>query len=96
MRRTTAFVISHRGPVLAVWLGLFVLGVGGAINVGSLLTNQFSVPGSDSQRGSQLLQHRFHERSDGAFTLVVQASGSPIPKAAVEAAAVRGASRLTN
>ena len=41
-------------------------------NLGSLLTNRFSVPGSDAERGLDILRSHFHERGDGAFTLVVQ------------------------
>ena len=91
MRRATAFVIRHRRIVLITWLVLFVLGVAAASNVSSLLSNRFSVPGADSERGLTLLRTRFHERSDGAFTLVAQSTGGPLSAVAVEAAAQRGA-----
>ena len=74
MRASTEFVVRHRRLVLVTWLVLFVLGVAAASNVGSLLSNRFSVPGSDAERGLTILRTRFHERSDGAFTLVVQAA----------------------
>ncbi|MBV9310116.1 MAG: MMPL family transporter [Solirubrobacterales bacterium] len=96
MRRSTEFVLRHRRVVLLVWLVLFVLGVAGASNVGSLLSNRFSVPGSDAERGLSILRSRFHERSDGAFTLVAQSQGSPIDTAAIEAAAQRGAQVLSS
>src|SRR5439155_4824845 len=34
---------------------------------------RFSVPGSDAERGLDLLKARFNERGDGAFTLVLRA-----------------------
>jgi uncharacterized membrane protein YdfJ with MMPL/SSD domain len=98
MRATTAFVVRHRRLVLVTWLVLFVFGLAAASNLGSLLSNRFSVPGSDAERGLTILRTRFHERSDGAFTLVVQpaSTGSRVSQAAVAAAARRGAATLAN
>jgi RND superfamily putative drug exporter len=67
----TRVIIRHRKKVLALWLVLFLVGGYGAANVGDLLSNRFSVPGSDAERGLDLLKDRFQERGDGAFTLVV-------------------------
>ena len=72
MVRWTRLVVSHRRLVLATWLVLFGLGVWATANLGKLLTNRFSVPGSDAERGLAILRARFAERGDGAFTLVVQ------------------------
>jgi uncharacterized membrane protein YdfJ with MMPL/SSD domain len=83
----TRFVIRHRRAILAGWLVLFVLGAAGAANLGGLLSNRFSVPGSESDRGLNILKDRMGDRSDGAFTLVVQGGD---PRSAV-AAAQRGA-----
>jgi RND superfamily putative drug exporter len=88
MVRWTRSVIRHRRPIIAAWLVLLVLGGAAAAHLGGLLTNRFSVPGSDSERGLDLLRERMHERSDGAFTLVARGGTDP---AAVEAAAQRGA-----
>src|SRR5438094_7438682 len=96
MRGLTQVVVRHRAVVLLAWLVLFVLGGLAAANLGSLLSNRFSVPGADSERGLTLLRDRFHERSDGAFTLVVQATGRSLDPATVQAAAQRGASQLTS
>ncbi|HEX7299242.1 MAG TPA: MMPL family transporter [Solirubrobacteraceae bacterium] len=91
MARWTRAVIRHRRPIIAAWLVLFVLGGAAASNLGGLLTNRFVVPGSDSQRGLDLLKQRMHERSDGSFTLVVQGQNGPPARAAVAAAAQRAA-----
>ena len=92
--RWTDFVVAHRGRVLAVWLVMFVLGGLGAANLGGLLSNRFSVPGSESERGLELLEDRMGVRSDGAFTLVAEGVDSEAERAAVEAAAARAAAEV--
>src|SRR5437588_3436794 len=96
MRGVTEIVMRHRRLVLLSWLVLFVLGVLAASNLGSLLSNRFSVPGSDSERGLNILRDRFHERGDGAFTLVVQSTGAPVSPTLISQAAARGAAVLAN
>jgi putative drug exporter of the RND superfamily len=86
MERWTRAVIANRKKVLAAWLVLFALGGYGASHLGDLLTNRFKVPGSDAERGLDLLKQNFNERGDGAFTLVFQ-SRRPIVVAPAQAAA---------
>ncbi|HEY5052879.1 MAG TPA: MMPL family transporter [Solirubrobacterales bacterium] len=76
MERWTRAVIANRKKVLVAWLVLFALGGYGASHLGDLLSNRFSVPGSESERGLDLLKERFNERGDGAFTLVLQSRRS--------------------
>src|SRR5438270_641307 len=94
MIRWTRFVVTHRKAVLASWLVLFVLGGYATSELGKLLTNRFSVPGSDAEKGLDILRSRFHERGDGAFTLVVQSQGAALSPAVAEAAAQRAASQV--
>jgi RND superfamily putative drug exporter len=97
MRRCIESVLRHRRVVLLGWILALVLGAAGTANVGSLLSNTFDLPGSPAQRGLTLLHERFHERSDGAFTLVAQARpGHRLDLVTVEAAARRGAARLAH
>ena len=91
MRSSTELVLRHRRIVLVGWLVLFVLGGYAASNLGKLLTNRFSVPGSEAEQGLNILESRFNERSDGAFTLVARSTGGRCARVAVEAAAQRGA-----
>jgi RND superfamily putative drug exporter len=86
VERWTRAVIANRKKVIAAWLVLFVLGGYGASHLGDLLTNRFKVPGSDAERGLNLLKENFNERGDGAFTLVFQ-SRRPIVVAPAAAAA---------
>src|SRR6187200_592578 len=91
MASWTLGVIRHRKAIIAAWIALFIFGGAAAANLGGLLSNRFSVPGSDAERGLDLLKDRMHERGDGAFTLVVQGHGTAPDRAAVHAAAQRGA-----
>jgi uncharacterized membrane protein YdfJ with MMPL/SSD domain len=95
VRRWTRLVIRNRKTILLGWLVLLVVGAAAASNVGSLLTNRFSVPGSEAERGFDLVKDRFGERGVGDFTLVFQATGGPIRDPALvgsaEAAAQRAA-----
>jgi trehalose monomycolate/heme transporter len=72
MERWSRAVIANRKKIIAGWLVLFALGGYGASHLGELLSNRFSVPGSDAERGLDLLKERMGERGDGAFTLVFQ------------------------
>src|SRR5215467_6241481 len=94
MARWTLSVIRHRRLIILAWLALFVFGAYGAANLGDLLTNRFSVPGSDAERGLDLLKNKMNECSDGSFTLVAQGDGSRPDAAAVAAAAQRGAKAI--
>ena len=89
--RWTRLVVAHRRAVLAGWLVLIALGAWATSDVGRLLTNRFSVPGSDAEKGLNILRDRFHERGDGAFTLVAQAAAARGGLQAAEAAAKRAA-----
>src|SRR6185437_3795483 len=70
MERWTRFVMRHRWPVLACWLAVVVAGGFAFLNLSSLLSNEFSVPGTDSEQARAILEHHFGDRSDGAFTVV--------------------------
>ncbi len=91
MESWTRRMIRHRKKVLALWLVLLLLGGAGAANLGDLLSNRFSVPGAEAERGLNLLKERFDERGDGAFTLVVKTdrpvAGTPAVRREVARAA---------
>src|SRR4051794_23181981 len=91
MARWTDFVIAHRGRILVLWLVLFLLGGFAAANLGGLLSNRFSVPGSESENGLNLLKDRMGDRSDGSFTLVARGVDNAADRQAVQAAAQRAA-----
>ena len=93
MERWTRFVLHHRFIVLAAWLLVFVVAGAASSKLSDLLTNRFTLPGTDSQRAEQILQDHFGQRSTGSFTLVIESEDgsavSLVPQA--RAAAARAA-----
>jgi RND superfamily putative drug exporter len=93
--RWTRFVIRNRKKVLVAWLAALVLAGYASSGLTDLLTNRFSVPGSDAERGLDLLKDEFGERGDGGFTLVVEPRGAgtiePALMRSAQAAADRAA-----
>jgi putative drug exporter of the RND superfamily len=95
MERWTRLVLRHRWLVLAASLAVFVVAGWASSQLGDLLTNRFTLPGTDTQRAETILEDHFGQRTTGAFTLVVKTDGSPATLApAVEAAARRAAAQL--
>src|SRR5919109_524171 len=94
MARWTDFVIAHRRRILAIWFVLFLFGGFAAANLAGLLSNRFSVPGAETERGLELLQRHMGDRSDAAFTLVATGADKPVERAAGEQAASRGATAV--
>ena len=66
----TRTVLRFRWPILAAWLVILLLGVAATSRLPSLLSNTFTVPGSDSERARTILQDRFGDRSDGEFLII--------------------------
>jgi RND superfamily putative drug exporter len=95
MERWARGVIANRKKIIAGWLVLFALGGYGASHLGDLLSNRFRVPGSDSERGLELLKQRFNERGDGAFTLVFQTEKPITGTAAFRAEATRATAQAS-
>ena len=93
--RWTRHVVDHRRSVLAVWIVLMVLGGWATSNLGKLLTNRFSVPGSEAEKGPEHPQVR---ASTSAATAPSRSScrstGAALRPAVAEAAAQRAATKL--
>jgi uncharacterized membrane protein YdfJ with MMPL/SSD domain len=98
MERWTRLVIRNRKKVLLAWLAALLLAGYASSGLSDLLTNRFSVPGSDAEKGLDLLKDEFGERGDGGFTLVVEPrSGKPSDPTlmrAAQKAADRGAEAI--
>jgi putative drug exporter of the RND superfamily len=96
MESWTRLVLRHRLPVLGAWIVVFVVAGAAASQLSSLLTNRFSLPGTDAERAEALLRDHFGQRSAGSFTLVVRSHGAPaatlLPQA--RAAAERATAQL--
>ncbi len=91
-------MIRHRKKIIVLWLLLLAFGIYGISHIGGLLSNRFSVPGSDAENGLNLVKDKLHERGDGAFTLIAQ-TGKPVANTPafqreLQAAAAKGAAVL--
>ena len=80
----------HRRWVLAGWVALF-LGVGlAAATAGGVTSNVFTLPGTETQQATDLLEERFPAQSGSAANVVLQADEgveSPAVQAEVQALA---------
>jgi putative drug exporter of the RND superfamily len=72
MARWTRFVLRHRCVVLVAWATVLVVGGVLSTRLAPLLSNQFNVPGTQSDQARRLLERRFGELPEGAFTIVFQ------------------------
>jgi RND superfamily putative drug exporter len=91
----TRFVLRHRRAILAAWIAVFLAGGFASSKLSAILSNSFAVPGTDSEQVRNVLQDRFGDRSDGAFTLVFElkkrSGSSPVLLRRELASAVRRA-----
>jgi uncharacterized membrane protein YdfJ with MMPL/SSD domain len=72
IERWTRMMIRRRWIVLVVWLVVFVASAAAASGLSDLLTNRFTLPGTDTKRAEDILEERFGQKSTGSFTLVVE------------------------
>jgi putative drug exporter of the RND superfamily len=66
----TRAVLRFRWPILAVWLVILLAGGVATSKLPPLLSNTFTVPGTDSERARTILQEHFGDRSDGEFLII--------------------------
>jgi RND superfamily putative drug exporter len=95
MEGLTRLVLRHRFAVLLAWLVVFVVAGWASSQLAGLLTNRFTLPGTDTRRAELILQDHFGQRSTGSFTIVVESDGKAralVPE--VRAAAERAVAEL--
>src|SRR4051812_47564911 len=71
MAAWTRWVIAHRKRVLAAWVVVVVIAGTASAGLGDLLTNRFSIPGAEAEKGFDILKDKFGQQGDG-YTLVVK------------------------
>jgi RND superfamily putative drug exporter len=85
MERWTAFVLRHRRAVIGIWIAGVLVSAWVSSGLSELLTNRFSIPGSETARAEKILHDEFGQRSDGSFQLVFRtASGQSVGPALPE------------
>ena len=63
-------MLRFRWPIVAFWLAVLLVGGFAASRLSPLLSNTFTVPGTDSERARTILQDHFGDRSDGEFLVI--------------------------
>jgi RND superfamily putative drug exporter len=94
--RLTRLVLRLRWPVLVAWLVVLAVSVVAMSGLSDLLTNRFTLPGTDTARAERVLEDHFGQKSTGSFSVVVQ--GAPGSAAglvpAVRTATAQAAAKL--
>ncbi|HXV58231.1 MAG TPA: hypothetical protein VD704_10225 [Gaiellaceae bacterium] len=96
MERWTRATIRWRWAVVGAWAVLVLVSLAAIAGLSDLLTNRFSLPGTETARAERILEEQFGQRTTGAFTIVVRGEPGSAPAlvAPVEAAAVRASEAL--
>jgi putative drug exporter of the RND superfamily len=97
MDRWTRLVIRYRWLVVAAWLVVFLVSGAAASGLSDLLTNRFSLPGTDTAKVDDVLEREYGQKSTGSFFLVAEArepGGAERLVPEVQAAAERASAEL--
>jgi RND superfamily putative drug exporter len=86
MLKLTRWTIAHRRIVVLAWLVLAVGVYGASQVVGNRNASNFSLPNTDSQRATDLLQSRFPTQSGDADQIVFRARTGKLSDASTRAA----------
>jgi RND superfamily putative drug exporter len=73
-------MLRYRWVVVAAWLVVLLGGGWSSTKLSALLSNTFTMPGTDSERARTILKERYGDRSDGAFTVVFRVRDSRDPQ----------------
>jgi RND superfamily putative drug exporter len=72
LARWTRAMIRWRWLVIAVWHAVLVGSFAATRDLGDLLTNRFTLPGTDTERVEGILEDEFDQRSAGSFILLAE------------------------
>jgi RND superfamily putative drug exporter len=94
LARWTRACANHPWRVVGAWVGIFVLLVFLVAAVGGSLRDEFEIPGSDTQRATDLIESEFASEQGGVLNLVFAAPegerlDTPERRAAIEQAIAR-------
>jgi putative drug exporter of the RND superfamily len=89
--RWARFCATHPWRVMLGWVAILIVLVGLVITVGGSLRDEFSIPGSDTQRGIDLIESKFASEQGSVLNIVFAAPegqrlDTPERKAAIEKA----------
>ena len=82
---------THPGRVILAWVGIVALLIVLVATVGGSLKDEFEIPGSDTQKATDLIESEFAEEQGGVLNVVVAApEGERLDKPAYRAAIAQG------
>jgi putative drug exporter of the RND superfamily len=89
--RWARFCATHPWRVIIGWVAILIMLVGLVITVGGSLRDEFEIPGSDTQRATDLIESKFASEQGGVLNIVFAAPegqrlDTPERKAAIEKA----------
>jgi RND superfamily putative drug exporter len=89
-------MIRWRWVVVAVWIVVLLFSLYAMSGLSDLLTNRFSLPGTDTARAERILEDHFGQKSTGSFSIVVRGEPGSAERLlpAVEEAAMRASEVL--
>ena len=73
LARWTRFCATHPWRVILGWLGIVVVLIALVATVGGSLRDEFEIPGSDTQRATDLIEAEFADEQGGVLNLVFAA-----------------------
>jgi uncharacterized membrane protein YdfJ with MMPL/SSD domain len=76
LERWTRLMVRNRWLVVAIWLVVLLAGGYSSGKLSDLLSNTFTMPGTDSERARTILKEHYGDRSDGSFTVVFRVPSS--------------------
>jgi putative drug exporter of the RND superfamily len=83
MLRLTRWTIAHRRTVVALWIALAIGLLAGSHALGTRASNNFSLPGTPSQRALDLLKDRFPAQAGDADQIVFHSRTGTVTAPAV-------------
>ena len=72
MQRLAHTMIRFRWAVLVTWIVVVLVSAAASSGLNDLLTNRFVLPGAESEKAGDILEQRFGQKPEGAFSLVVK------------------------
>jgi uncharacterized membrane protein YdfJ with MMPL/SSD domain len=72
MERWTRAMIRYRWAVVGAWIGVFLVSAVAMMSLSDLLTNRFTLPGTDTARAEKILEDHFGQKTTGSFSIVVK------------------------
>jgi RND superfamily putative drug exporter len=94
MEGWTRWVLRHRWPVVAAWLLVLLAGGYSSTKLPALLSNTFTMPGTDSERARTILEEHYGDRSDGSFTVVFRVNRPDLARESLQRELARAATKV--